>query len=216
MRRMLILPGNAAAAGKYPDEQGIKIAWPTGALHRGAAREYAWLKGYVPQVVEKSGWPQKETSPQAEEAVRWFLADQLFNLVTAFYGFSGGGGNLMHILDRLARENPETLYRIELVVVLGAPEWSQEEYELSKYNELLKKYNKRHPDKQVPLANWELEYRKNPPPDHPVVPKDPKGLDSHMFGPEWLLWLHSAEWFLRRHPSLLGGPGPWLKPPVTP
>jgi hypothetical protein len=157
-----------------------------------------------------------------------FLASQPFNQVTvfaynpitAFYGFSGGGGNLMYILDRLARENPETLSRIELVVVLGAPEWSQEEYELSKYNELLKKYNKRHPDKQVPLANWELEYRKNPPPGHPVVLKDPKDpskyLDSHMFGPEWLLWLHSAEWFLRRHPSLLGGPGPNLKPPDKP
>jgi hypothetical protein len=41
-------------------------------------------------------------------------------------------------------------------------------------------------EKEVPLAKWDLEYRPNPPKDHPVVPKG-KDLDSHMFGPEWLL-----------------------------
>jgi hypothetical protein len=39
-------------------------------------------------------------------------------------------------------------------------------------------------EKEVPLAKWDLVYRRNPPPDHKVVPK---GLNSHMLGAEWLL-----------------------------
>lgn len=217
MNRMLILPGNAAGKGKYPDEQGnMDVAWPTGALHRNAAKEYAMRKGYVPQVLEISGKPQSETSPQANKVVELFLGDQA---VTAFYGFSGGGINLMHILDRLASKNPETLHRIELVVALGAPEVKQEEYETSKYNKILEKHNKRLKAGASPakLVNWVLERRENPPPDHPVVPVATDGKrHPHMFGPEWLLWLLSSEAFIRRHPSLLGGPGPWLRPPVKP
>jgi hypothetical protein len=38
---MLILRGNSAPAGTYPDEQGKNIAWPFGALHVPAASEYA-------------------------------------------------------------------------------------------------------------------------------------------------------------------------------
>ncbi len=129
------------------------------------------------------------------KAVECFLKDEA---VTAFYGFSGGGINMVHVLDRLASKNRDTLHRVELVVVLGAPEVPQEEYELSKYNEPLKKYNKslKDPKKEVPLARWHLEYRTNlvyktnPKKYDEVVPKMPKGkepLNSHMFGPEWLL-----------------------------
>ena len=40
-RKMVILRGNAAKAGSYPDEQGKPIAWPKGALHVKAATDYA-------------------------------------------------------------------------------------------------------------------------------------------------------------------------------
>jgi hypothetical protein len=214
MNTMLILPGNAAGKGKYPDEHGnTDVEWPTGALHRAAAREYALRKSYEPDVIEISGRPQGEHSPQADKAIEKFLGN---TAITAFFGFSGGGINLMYILDRLAEENPEELHRIELVVVLGAPEKPEKEYKLSKYRALVEKHNKRLPARAAPaqLPKWTLEYRINPPPDHPVVPK--KGLDSHMFGPEWLLWLLASDRFIAKHPSLLGGPGPWLKKPEKP
>lgn len=173
MKKMLILRGNSAPAGTYPDEQGKKIAWPIGALHVEAASEYARRKGYEPTVLDKPGQPQSQDSPQAKAALTMFLHDQA---VTAFYGFSGGGYNMRHILDFLVSKRPEALCRIDLVVVLGAPLQPKSAYESSTYNKLLKK--------EISPAKWDLVYRTNPPPSSPVVPK---GLDSHMFGPEWLL-----------------------------
>jgi hypothetical protein len=115
---MLILPGNSAAAGTYPDDLGNKIAWPTGALHVYRAETYAKLKGYKPVRLNIPGDPNnKDDTPQAIAAREKFLEDER---VHAFYGFSGGGYNLIHVLSYLAREHPETLHRIELVVVLGA------------------------------------------------------------------------------------------------
>jgi hypothetical protein len=82
---MLILRGNADKEGKkYPDETGKKIAWPDGALHVGAAEEYARLKGYEPVVLKIPGHPQSEKSPQAARALELFLKHPE---VTAFYGF---------------------------------------------------------------------------------------------------------------------------------
>jgi hypothetical protein len=215
MNTMLILPGNAAGKGKYPDEHGnTDVAWPTGALHRDAAREYALRRSYEPEVVEVlgGGHPQSEKSPQANKAIEKFLGNRA---ITAFFGFSGGGGNLMYILERLAKDKPQELSRIELLVVLGAHEWPRNEFELSKFTALIQKGNKRLPAGAVPARPpiWKLEYRNNPPPDHPVVPK---GAGSHMFGPEWLLWLLEANRFIAKHPSLVGGPGPYLKPPQRP
>jgi len=185
IKKMLILRGNDAPAGKYPDEYGTKIAWPNGALHVWAASEYAKRNGYEPVVLDISGRPQSETSPQATEALKRFLDDQS---ITAFYGFSGGGLNLRYILRALAKNNPEALNRIALVVVLGAPEQPQSEYEPSKYYDELAK-------KKVDLAkwaNWELVYKKNPP--QSILPTYvPKGTDTHMFGPEWLL----SEWEMK-------------------
>jgi len=84
MSKMLILRGNSAPAGSYPDEQGKKIAWPIGALHVWAASQYAKRKGYDPVVLDKPGQPQSQTSPQASAAISKFLGD---DSVTAFYGF---------------------------------------------------------------------------------------------------------------------------------
>src|SRR5712671_4320640 len=101
--KMLILRGNSAEAGTYPDEQGNNIAWPAGALHVWAASEYARRNGYEPVLLDIPGQPQSETSPQATEALKRFLdANQS---VTAFYGFSGGGYNLWWILLSLAKNH---------------------------------------------------------------------------------------------------------------
>ncbi len=174
MRKMIILRGNSAGAGTYPDEQGNTIAWPNGALHVGAANEFARRKGYDPVVLDKPGQPQSKTSPQANAAVELFLGNPE---VAAFYGFSGGGYNMRHILDRLSEENPDELWRIELVVILGAPLQPASAFEAGKYNRTLKKKN-------IVPGSWTVIYRTNPPADHAVVPK---GAMAHMFGPEWLL-----------------------------
>lgn len=83
-QKMLILRGNPAPKGKYPDEHGNYPAWPKGALHEWAASEYARLMHYKPVVLDIPGLPQSETSPQATEALKQFLEDQS---VRAFYGF---------------------------------------------------------------------------------------------------------------------------------
>ena len=182
-RRMLILPGNAAPAGKYPDEQGNNIPWPDGALHRTAAKEYAARRGYEGVVIDVSGKPQGQKSPQAEEAVDVFLHDKR---ACAFYGFSGGGYNLWHILTRLASENPDDLRRLdkELIVVLGAPDWPQVNYEPLPFNMSARKTVR--PAKWVDIK-WELVYGENPPANWPLPKGVPAGTGKHMFGPEWLL-----------------------------
>jgi hypothetical protein len=67
-------------------------------------------------VLDKPGQPRSETSPQATAALTMFLGDES---VAAFYGFSGGGYNLRYILLSLAKNYPEALHRIDLVVVFG-------------------------------------------------------------------------------------------------
>lgn len=179
-QKMLILRGNSAPAGSYPDEQGNKIEWPIGALHVDDAREYARRKGYEGVVLDKPGQPQSKTSPQATAALTRFLGD---DAVAAFYGFSGGGYNLKHILDSLAWNNPDTLHRIELVVVLGAPKQPKSAYDPSQYNAVAKK--KSSAATWEPAA-WGVVYRTNP--DKSVLPKGvPKDTDPHMFGPAALL-----------------------------
>jgi hypothetical protein len=179
-RKMVILRGNSAPAGSYPDEQGKTIAWPIGALHVWAASEYARRLGYQAVVLPVPGQPQSQSSPQAKAALKAFLEDK-DQAVTAFYGFSGGGYNLRHILDYLVANKPETLHCIDLVVVLGAPKQLKSEYESSKYNALVKKK----PANWKP-ARWDVVYKTNPPksalPDY--VPKD---TETHMFGPDALL-----------------------------
>jgi hypothetical protein len=75
--KMLILRGNSAGPGSYPDERGNNnVAWPIGALHVQAASEYARRKGYEPVVLDKPGQPQSQPSPQAKAAVKTFLDDE--------------------------------------------------------------------------------------------------------------------------------------------
>jgi hypothetical protein len=171
--KMLILRGNSGnAAAGYPDEQGKNVAWPIGALHVQAASDYARRLGYEPVVLPVGGYPQSEHSPQTKAALKAFL-DPKDQSVTAFYGFSGGGYNLKHILDYLADNQPQSLSRITLVVVLGAPnnKGGKELYKASNYSK---------------NATWEVVFRTNP--DQSQMPKDlPKGTGTHMFGPDVLL-----------------------------
>jgi hypothetical protein len=177
---MLILRGNSAAAGTYPDEEGKNIAWPFGALHVWAASEFARRLGYEAVVLDKPGQPQGEYSPQSKAALKKFLEDET---VTAFYGFSGGGYNLKHILNYLAEHHSQSLHRIDLVVVLGAPKQSKLAYSAFNYNLIAKR--KVYPAKWEP-AKWDVVYKTNPPKS--ALPPDlPKSTDTHMFGPDALL-----------------------------
>ena len=181
--KMLILRGNWAPAGNYPDEKGnANVAWPLGALHVQAASDYARMRGYEPVVLDKPGQPQSQHSPLATAAIKAFLDD---DEVAAFYGFSGGGYNVKHILDFLASNNPETLHRIALVVVIGSPgpdgKSTKFLYLPSAYNAVVKRKNRQWHDD----ANWEVVYRTNP--VHSQMPKALQNVSTHMFGPDILL-----------------------------
>jgi hypothetical protein len=155
MPKMLILRGNSGA--NYPDESGKPHNYEKGALHERAAVEYARRKGYQALVLDISGDPDRRpgktraTSPQTLLALATLEANEE---ITALYGFSGGGYNVWWILRALS---PKVRGRLKLVVVLGAPERPQAEYEGSRFG-----------------GNWELVYRKDPP-------------QGHMFGPDRLL-----------------------------
>ena len=116
--------------------------WPHGALDEPSALEYAKRRGYEGRVLDVSG-EAYENSPQHLRALKAFRAD---TSITAFYGFSGGGYNLRHILDDLTNDERA---RVKLVVVLGAPGNSPEDY----------------------AGDWELIYRKDPPEGHMDGPR---------------------------------------------
>src|ERR1700682_2959201 len=180
-KKMLILRGNAADAGSYPDEQGKTIAWPMGALHVRAASEYARRAGYEPIVLPVGGRPQSQSSPQAKAALKAFLEDE-DQATTGFYGFSGGGYNVKNILDFLALNNPQALHRIDLVVVVGAPnrQGGKVIYMPSVFNAVARKKVKDWQD-----VDWDVVFRENP--DQSQMPKGlPKGTTTHMFGPDVL------------------------------
>jgi hypothetical protein len=183
MPKMIILRGNSAGAGSYPDEQGKTPAWPIGALHVSAASDYARRRSYDPIVLDKPGQPQSQHSPQAKAALDLFHTDAG---VTAFYGFSGGGYNVKFILDNLAENEPASLNRITLIVVLGAPykhykDKGKELYLPASFHDVASKKIKDWKD-----PNWEVVFRTNP--DQSQMPSGlPKGTDTHMFGPDVLL-----------------------------
>ena len=184
--KMLILRGNSTTKeGIYPDELGNKPAWPKGALHETAAKDYAKSRSFEGVVIDAPGQPQDQDSKQANAAVDAFHADPL---VCAFFGFSGGGYNLYHILKRFASREPQSLHRIELIVVLGAPKRKKWEFLPANFNGDIGKKDKSWTD-----AKWEVVYRTNPQPWQ--MPKGlKKGLDTHMFGPAVLLagWREDA------------------------
>jgi hypothetical protein len=152
MYTMLILRGNP---GLYRNEDGKQIDYKDGALHEAAALKYATLMGFKGEVLNVVGWAA-EDSEQTKQAV---IAIQNRQEIRALYGFSGGGYNVKHILDKLT---PDELGRLQRVVVLGAPKNDPDKYQASKYGD---------------KANWVLVYKLDPPGD--------KG--GHMFGPDELL-----------------------------
>lgn len=188
-KNMYILRGNAAEAGTYPDEQGNKIAWPIGALHVHAATVFAQCLGYVAVVLPVQGWPQSQHSPQAKAALKAFHDDD--PLETGFYGFSGGGYNVRHVLEYLAENEAQYLYRIRDVVVLGAPNKAGggSVYEADNYIATAKAQAKHHKgwmDIDWGKIHWDVTFRLNP--DRSQMPPGlPKDLETHMFGPEVLL-----------------------------
>lgn len=178
--KMVILRGNAAKAGHYPDEQGKTIAWPIGALHVKAASDYAKRRGYDPIVLDVAGHPQSQHSPQAKAALKAFHEDES---VAAFYGFSGGGYNLRHILEYMAANEPQSLRRIKLVVVIGAPfNEGKKIFVPSRYNALVSKEAK---GDGWQAADWEVIYRENP--KKSQMPRGLEDVGTHMFGPDALL-----------------------------
>jgi hypothetical protein len=106
------------------------------------ALEYARERGYVGKVLEASG-EAYPGAPQVLAALKEFRSDPD---IAAFYGFSGGGYNVRHILTGLASQEKA---RVKLVVVVGSPQNPSSLYE----------------------GPWELVYRLDPPTGHMLGPK---------------------------------------------
>jgi hypothetical protein len=130
-------------------------------------------------VLDVPGYPQSENSAQAKAALKAFLADQA---VDAFYGFSGGGYNLLHVLTFLARDQPDTIHRIHLVIAIGSPtNLCGAEFDVSNFNATATRRSK-----EATEAKWEVVYRTNP--LRWQMPKNlPKSIGTHMFGPDILV-----------------------------
>jgi lysozyme family protein len=134
MPTMLILRG---IAGHFAGRD-----WPRGALDEPSALAYAKARGYDGRILDVAG-ATGSGSLQVAMALTALRADAS---VTALYGFSGGGYNVLHILDDLSRDERA---RIKLVVVLGAPSNPPALYR----------------------GPWELVYRTDPPSGHMDGPR---------------------------------------------
>ena len=132
--KMLILRG---IAGHFAGRN-----WPQGALDEPSALAYAQRTGYFGKVLDVPGNTGAK-SKQTLLALREFRQDQS---VQAFYGFSGGGYNLRHIVRALTA-NEKT--RIRKLVVLGAPKNPPSLY----------------------AGPWDLVYRLDPPSGHMDGPR---------------------------------------------
>jgi len=132
--KMLILRG---IAGHYAGRD-----WPRGALDEPPALEYARRRGYEGQVLDVAGTTGTK-SAQTLMALAEFRRDPS---VTALYGFSGGGYNVLHIITALS---PSEKTRLKLIVVLGAPNAAPHLYK----------------------GPWELVYRIDPPGGHMDGPR---------------------------------------------
>lgn len=182
--KMLILKGNSVKdkkSSKYADEQGDYVAWPDGALHEQAAKDYATCRNREGDVLPVSGDSLKgnrDKNPQTLAALAKLQDEK--SPYTAIYGFSGGGYDVLHILKKLKREE---LKRIKLVVVLGAPPVDRDGNESASGYPQESDFKSRNFGKPEDGVDWELVYMTNPPKDF----KTPKSADKHMFGPEYLL-----------------------------
>ena len=128
-----------------------------------------------------AGQPQSQHSPQAIAALKAFFEDPA---VTAFYGFSGGGYNLRHILDYLASHKPEALHRIDMIVVLGSPLQPKSAYEASNYNPGCKKESC---SRKVGACEMGRGSDKTNPSKSDLPQSLPKDTPTRMFGPDVLL-----------------------------
>ena len=115
--------------------------FPNGALDEPSALQYASNRGYTGKVLNVSG----ETGDKSKQTNMGLQEIQNDSSITALYGFSGGGYNVYHILNRLTQELRD---RLEVVVVIGV-----EASKLSVHALSPKRYN----------AHWELVYRNDPP-----------------------------------------------------
>ena len=111
--------------------------WPRGALREAPALEYATRRGYDGRVLDIAGLAYKG-SPQHKLALEEYRADVT---IGALYGFSAGGYNTFHVINDLTTAERG---RLQLVVVLGAPERSAASFK----------------------GPWELVYRRDPPSGH--------------------------------------------------
>jgi hypothetical protein len=132
--KMLILRG---IAGHFAGRD-----WPRGALDEPSALAYAQRTGYFGKVLDVAGSTGAK-SKQTLLALREFRQDES---VKAFYGFSGGGYNVRHIIKALAAGERA---RVHKVVVLGAPKNPPSVY----------------------AGPWELVYRLDPPTGHMDGPR---------------------------------------------
>lgn len=116
--------------------------YPNGALDEPSALQYASNRGYTGRVLNVSG----ETGDKSKQTNMALQEIQNDSSITALYGFSGGGYNVYHILNRLTHE---LRGRLELVVVIGVEtsKLSADALNSNRYN-----------------AHWELVYRNDPPP----------------------------------------------------
>lgn len=104
-------------------------------LDEKSAKEYARRRGYRGEVLNVSG----ETGSGSIQTVKAIHCICARGDIKALYGFSGGGYNVRHIINRLSQHERD---QIDLVVVVGAPNNSE-----NLYTE----------------GPWELVYRKDPP-----------------------------------------------------
>lgn len=141
MPTMLILRGNP---GAYL-WKGVSN-WPDGALDEEAAIAYAELRGYSALVLKVPGFTPNDRRDDGRQ--RKMALDEIKRdtSVAALYGFSAGGYNIKHILDKMTKEQKG---RLKLVVVLGAPKLSR----------------------SAVSGGWELQYRVDPPQGHMAGPE---------------------------------------------
>jgi hypothetical protein len=179
-KKMLILRGNK---GHYADEQGKDHNYEKGALHEQAAKDFAACKNLVGEVLLDPGNqdPDGDNNPQTVNALAK-LRDKK-SPYAGLYGFSGGGYNVLHILNHLSNDELE---RIKWVVVLGAPPVRSKKtgkivgpFEA---DYLASTFAKKRADDKI---DWTLVYPKGQNPGDDF--KTPNGAGKHMFGPEWLL-----------------------------
>jgi hypothetical protein len=117
---MIIMRGNSDPSGKlkYKDENGNPAKWEKGALHVQPAKDYAILMGFKPKVLAARGDNTDSDHNRAKSEGTQMALEcfRLHNSITAFYGFSGGGFNLWHILHLMSKAERN---RVKLAAVVG-------------------------------------------------------------------------------------------------